>query len=210
MKSQKGRPPALTPPLAWAETSRHPWPLGSPSPLDHTSPVRAAQRLARVGICPLSIRLFSRPLSRAFIAGPSIGCIDGRDVPVSGSGPPPSLCHRTTSISCRLGGPTISGTCPLAHTRTSVGTIWLPVTSHYSLGWVSCSQLCLSACSHDVCCICRPPTQPSPPSLLLRLVWSYSQPSCICLLVLCLHCGLLAARVQVPGVPLARWQPASR
>jgi len=55
---------------------------------------------------------------------------------------------------------------PTGHVWTSVGKIWLLDDSLFSLGWVSCSQHCLSACSHDVCCICRPPTQPSPPSLL--------------------------------------------
>ena len=158
MKSQKGRPPALTPPPAWAGTSRHPWLPGSPSPLYRTSPERAAQILARVGICPLSIPLLSPPLSRAFSAGLSIGCSGGRGVPASGSGPPPCLRRHTTSICRRLGVRTVSSTCPLARAQTSVGRIWLPVTSHYSLGWVSCSQLCLSACSRDVCCICRPPT----------------------------------------------------
>jgi hypothetical protein len=98
---------------------------------------------------------------------------------------------RTTSICRRLGVRTVSGTCPLARVRTSVGRIWLPVASHYSLGWVSCSQLCLLACSRDVCCICRP-TEASPPSMLLRFVWSCSPPRCILVLVLCLPCGPLS------------------
>jgi len=156
MKFQKERPPALTPPLAWAGTSRHQWLPGSPSPLYRTSPWRAAQRLARVGIYLLSILLLSSPLSRAFSAGLSIGCNGGRGVPVSG---PPSYLHRrTTSICHRLGVRTVSSTCLLAHAQTSVGRTWLPVTSHYSLGWVSCSQLCPSVCSRNVCCTCRPST----------------------------------------------------
>jgi len=70
MKSQKEeRPPALTPPLAWEGTSRYQWLPGSPLPLYRTSPWRAAQRLARIGICPLSIQLLSPPLSRAFSVG---------------------------------------------------------------------------------------------------------------------------------------------
>jgi hypothetical protein len=108
------------------------------------------------------------------------------------SGPPSCFCRRTTIICCRLGVRTVLGTCPLARVRTSVGRIWLPEASHYSLGRVSCSQLCLSACSRDVCCICRRPTQPSPPSLLLRFVWSCSPPRCILVLSLCLPCGPLA------------------
>jgi hypothetical protein len=66
------------------------------------------------------------------------------------------------------------------------------VASYYSLGWVSCSQLCLSVCSRNVCCICRPPTWPSLPSSLLRFVWSCSPLRCIFVLALCLLCGLLA------------------
>jgi hypothetical protein len=130
--------------------------------------------------------LLSPPLSRAFSAGLSIGCSGGRDVPASG----PLRC--TTSICRRLGVRTGSGTCPLVRVQTSVGRIWLPVASHYSLEWVSCSQLCLSACSNDAYCICRPPTQPSPPSLLLRFVQSCSPPRCILALVLCLISGPLS------------------
>jgi hypothetical protein len=76
--------------------------------------------------------------------------------------------------------------------RTSVGRIWLPEASRCSFGWVSCFQLCLSACSRDVYCICRPPTKPSPPSLLLRFVWSCLPPRCIHTLVLCFICGPLS------------------
>ena len=76
--------------------------------------------------------------------------------------------------------------------RTSVGRIWLPEASRYSLGWVSCSQLCLSACSHDVYCICQPPTQRSLPSLLRRFIWSCSPQRCTVILSLCLSCGPLA------------------
>jgi hypothetical protein len=192
MKSQKERPPAHTPPLAWAGTSRHQWLTGSSSPLYRTSPWRAAQRLAHVGICLLSIPSLSPLLSRAFFAGLSIGCSGGRVVPASGSGPPPWLRGRTTSICRRLCVLTVSSTCPLPRARTAVGRIWLPVTSHYLSGWVSCSQLSLSACSRNVCCICQPPTEPSPPSSVLRFVRFYSPPRCIYVLVLCLRCGLLA------------------
>jgi len=182
--------PALTPPPVWAGTSRYQWPPGSPSPLCRTSPWIAAQRLAHVGICPLSIPWLFPPLSRASSAGHSIGCSGGRDVPASG--PSSCLLRRTTSICRRLGVRTVSGTCPLARVRISVGRIWLPVASHYSLGLVSCSPLSLSTCSRDACCTCRPPTWPSLPSSLLRFVWPYSPPRCICVLVLCLLCGLLA------------------
>jgi hypothetical protein len=200
-----GRPPALTPPLAWAGTSRHQWLPGSPSPLYPTSPWRAAQRLARVGICPLSIPSLFPPLSRAYSAGLSIGCSGGRDVPMSG---PPSYLHcRTTSTCRRLGVRTVLGTCPLARVRTSVGRTWLPEASHCSMGWVSCSQLCLVAGSRDVCCICRPPTQPSPPSLLLRFVWSCSPPRCTLVLSLCLSCGPLALDWLGSLLPHSRgWQ----
>jgi len=90
----KESPPALiSPPVArrlfllrpfWVGTSRHRWPPGNPSPIYRTSPRRAAQRLACVGICPLSIMLLSPPLARAFSAGLSIGCSGGRDAPASG------------------------------------------------------------------------------------------------------------------------------
>jgi len=192
------RPPALTPPPAWAGTSRHQWPPGSPLPLYPTFPWRAAQRLARVGICPLSTPLLSPPLSRAFFADLSTGCSGERGVPASG------LRRRTTSICRHLGVRTVSSTCPLARARTSVGRTWLPVTSHYSLGRVSCSQLCLSACSRDDCCICRPPTSPLPPSSLLIFVWSYSPPKCICVLVLCLPCGPLALDLLGDLLPHSR------
>jgi hypothetical protein len=157
MKSRRARRLLLLR-LFWAGTSRHQWLPGSPSPLYRISPWRAAQRLARVGICPISIPSLFPPLSRAFSAGLSIGCSGGRDVPASG--PPSCFRRRTTSICRRLGVRTVSGTCPLPRVRTSVGRIWLPEASHCSLGWVSGSQPCLSACSRDVCCICRPPPRP--------------------------------------------------
>jgi len=219
MKSQKEeRPPALTPPLAWAGTSRHQWLPGSPLPLYRTSPWRAAQRLARVGICPLSIQLLSPPLSRAFSAGLSFSCSGGRGVSASGSGPQPCLHCRTSSICRRLGVRTVSSPCPQAHARTSVGRIWPPATSHCSLGWVSYSQLCLAVCSRNVRCICQPPTWPSPPSSLLRSIWSCSSPRCILVLVLCLLSRLLAlgsmgylllhsrGRQCVPGPSGSRFQ----
>jgi hypothetical protein len=196
------KPPALTPPPVWAGTSRHQWPPGSPSPLYRTFPWRAAQRLARVGICPLSTLLLSPPPFRAFFADLSTSCIGERAVPASG--PPSCLRRRTTSICRHLGVRTVSSTCSLARARTSVGRTWLPVTSHYSFGRVSRSQLCLSACSRDVCCTCRPPTSPSPPSLLLRFVWSYSPPKCICVLVLCLPCGPLALDLLGDLLPHSR------
>jgi hypothetical protein len=99
--------------------------------------------------------------------------------------------RRTTSICRRLGVRIVSSTCLLARARTSVGRTWLPVTSHYSLGWVSCTQLCPSVCSRSVCCICRLPTEPSLPTALQRFVWSYSPPRCIFVLILCLLYGLL-------------------
>jgi len=86
------------------------------------------------------------PLSRAFSAGLSISCSGGRGTPVSG---PCCLHRRTTSICRRLGVRIDSSTFALARARTSVGRIWLPVTSLYPLGWVCCSQLCLSVCSVD-------------------------------------------------------------
>jgi len=73
--------------------------------------------------------------------------------------------------------------------RTSVGGIWLPEASRYSLRWVACSHLCFSACNHNVCCIDRPTTQRSPPSLLMRFVWSCSPPRCTLALCLCPCCG---------------------
>ena len=69
--------------------------------------------------------------------------------------------------------------CPLVRVRTSVGWTWLTEALHCSQGWVSCFQLCLSACSRDVYSICRPPNQPSPPSLLLRFIWCCTLPRCI-------------------------------
>jgi hypothetical protein len=147
-----------------------------------TSQTETAQRSARVGICPLSSPLFSPPLFRAFFAGLSIGCSAGRGIPVSG---PFSLHPRTTSTCGRLGVRIVSSTFPLARAQTSVGRIWLPVTVRYSLGWVCCSQLCLSVCSRNVYCICQPPTEPSPSSSFLRFVWSCSPPRCTCVLELC-------------------------
>jgi len=195
----KESPPALTPPPVarrllllrpfWAGISQHQWPPGSPSPLGRISLWRAAQRVSRIGICPLSILSLFPPLSRASPVGLSIGCSGGRDVPASRVS---CSCRLTSSICHRLDVQTVLGTCPLARVRTSVGRIRQPEASRYSLGWVSCSQLCLSACSHDVCCICRPPTQPSPPSLLLRFVWSCSAPRCTLVLSLCLSGGPLA------------------
>jgi len=119
MKSRRARWFLLLRPL-WGGTSRRQWPPGSPSPLYRTCPWRAAQRLARVGICPLSILWPSAPLSRASSVGLSISCSGGRDVPASG---PSSCLRRTTSICRRLGVRTVLGTCPLARDRTSVGRI---------------------------------------------------------------------------------------
>jgi hypothetical protein len=81
---------------------------------------------------------------------------------------------------------------PPQRVRTSVGRTWLPEASHCSLGWVSCFQLCLSVYSRGAYCICRPPTEPSLQSLLLRFVWSCSPPRCIFVIVLCLLCGPLS------------------
>jgi len=122
-------------------------------------------------------------------AGLSFGCSGGRDVPKSG--PLSGLRRRTTRICRHLGVRMISGMCPLARVQTSVGRIWQPVISHYSLGWVSCSPLCHSACSRDTCCTCQPPTWSLLLSSLLTFVWLYSPPRCICVLVLCLLCNLL-------------------
>jgi hypothetical protein len=141
-----------------------------PRPRSGRTVENTAQRLARVGIGLLSTQSLFPPLSRECFAGLSIGCSAGIDVPASG--PPSCLRRRTTSVYRRLGVRSVLGTCPLAHVRTSVGKSWLPEASRCSWGWVSCFQLCLSACSHDVYCTCRPRTQPSPPSLLLRFVWS--------------------------------------
>jgi hypothetical protein len=74
---------------------------------------------------------------------------------------------------------------------TSVRRIWLPEASRCVVGWVSCTQLCLSAYRPDGCCICRSPTQLSPGSVYLRLVWSYSPPRFTLVLSLCLSCGPL-------------------
>jgi hypothetical protein len=116
----------------------------------------------------------STPSSRAFSAGLSIGCSGGRNAPASGL--PSSLPRRTTSTSCCLGVRTVLATSPLVRVRTSIGRTWQPEASHCSLGWVSCFQLCLSVYSHGAYCICQPPTQPSPPSLLQRFVWYCSPP----------------------------------
>jgi hypothetical protein len=110
-------PPALTPPpLArrllllpsfWAGTSRHQWPPGSPSLLGRISLWRAAQRLSRVGICPLSIPSLFSLLSKSAFVGLSIGCSGGRDVPASA---PSCFRRRATSICHRLGVRTVLGT----------------------------------------------------------------------------------------------------
>jgi hypothetical protein len=194
---RKERPPAIAPPPVavrllllhsfWVGTSRHQWPPGSSSLLGRISLWSADQRLSRVGNCPLSIPLPSRPSCRAFSAGVSIGCSGGRDAPVAGL--PSCLRLRTTSSCRRLGVRTLLGTSPLAHVRTLVGRTWLPEASHCSLGWVSCFQLCLSVDSRGAYCICQPPSRPPPPSWLLRLIWSCSPPRCIFVLVLCLLCG---------------------
>ena len=60
---------------------------------------------------------------------------------------------------------------------------------HYSLGWLYCSQPCLLVCSHNVCCMCQPPIEPEPPSLLLRISLSCALLRCILSLALCLICG---------------------
>jgi len=78
--------------------------------------------------------------------------------------------------------------CPLARDRTVVRRIRRPVASRYSLGCVSSSLLCLSACRPGVCCIGRPPTQPSPPSLLLTFLWSCSPARCTLVPSFCLSC----------------------
>jgi len=189
MKSWRSRPLLLLCPF-WAGTSRHQQPPGSPSPLYRTSPWTAAQKLACVGIGLLSIQSLFPPLSRGFSGGLSIGYSGRRDVPVSR---PPSYLHRRTTSTCRrLGVRTILGTCPLARVQTSVSRTWLPEASHCSLGRASCFQRCLSACSRDAYCICQPPTQPSPPSLLLRFIWSCSPPRWMLALVLRLLCGPLS------------------
>ena len=182
----------------WAATSRHQWLPGSPSLLGRISLWRAAQRLSSVGICPLSISSLFPLLFRASSAGLSIGCSGGRDVRASGQ----SYIRRcTTSISHRLGVRTVLGTSPLAHVRTSVGTTWLPEASHCSLGWVSCFQLCLSVYSRGAYSVCRPPTQPSPPSLLRRFVWSCSPSRCTLILSLCLSCGPLVRELFCGVLP---------
>jgi len=175
--------------LFWAGIPRHQWPPGSPSLLVHISLWRAAERLSPVGICPLSIPSLLPPLSRASCAGLSFGCSGRRDVPASG---PSCFCRHTTSICHRLSVRTVLGMRPMAQVWTPAGRIWLPEASCYSFGWVSCFQLCLSACNPDGSCSCRPPTQPqSPPSLLLRFVYACSPPRCTLVLSLCLSCDPL-------------------
>jgi len=196
---RESSPAHIPPPVArrllhlrplWAETSRHQSPPGSPSPCYPTSPWRAAQKLACVSIGLLSTQSLFLHLSRGFSAGLSIGCSGGRDVPASG---PLSCLRRHTTNTCRcLGVRTVLGTCPPVRVQTSVGRTWLPGASHCSLGRVSCCQHCLSDCSCDAYCICRPPTPPSPPSWLLRFVRSCSPPMCILALVLCLLCDPLS------------------
>jgi len=189
-------PPVYTPPPVarrhvllrsfWAGTSRHQWPPGSPSPLGRISLWRAGQRPSGVGTGHLSILSLFPLLSRASSACLAIGCSGGGDVPASG----PSCFHRRiTSICHHLGVRTVFGTSRLARVRTSVGRTWLPESSHCSLGWVSCFQHCLSVYSSGAYCICRPPIQPSPRSLLLGLVWSCSPPRCTLVLSLCLSYG---------------------
>ena len=169
-----------------AGTSRHQWPPGSSSPLYRTSPCRAAQKLACVGIGLLSIPSVSPPLCRGSFARLCISCIAGRDVP--SSVPLPCLRRHTTSTCRRLGVRTMSGPCLPVCFQTSVRRPLLPGASHCALGRVSCCQLCLSACGHDAYCICRPATPPLPLSLLLGFVWSCSPPMCILALILCLPC----------------------
>jgi len=177
----KEDPPALTPPPVaggfllpcsfWTGISQPQWPPANPAPLGLISLWRAARRLVNDSICPLSIPSRFPPLSRASSAGLFITCSGERDVPESG------LCcfrSRTTRICHSASFRNVSGTCPLWRVRTSVSTIWLPEAPRYSLGWVSCSQLRVSASFHDVCGICTPPSQHSPPSLLLRFNWSCS------------------------------------
>jgi hypothetical protein len=102
----------------WAETSRLPWPPGSPSPLGRTLLWKTAQRPARVGICPLSSPSPFPPPSIVLSAGLSTGCSGGRGAPASGSG---SLSLHTTSICRHLGGRTVLGRLRWVHARTLVG-----------------------------------------------------------------------------------------
>jgi hypothetical protein len=97
----------------------------------------------------------------------------------------------TISIMHRVGVPTVLGTSPLAHVRTSVSRTWLSEAPHCLLGLVSCFHLCLSVYSHGASCICWPPIQESPLPLLLRFVLPCSPQSCIFLPVQCLPCGPL-------------------
>jgi hypothetical protein len=120
----------------------------------------------------------------------SVGCSSGRDPPMSGL--LTGLRHHTTNTCHCIGVRTILGTSPLARVQTSVVRTWLREAPHCSLGWVCCFQLCLSVYSRGAYCICWPPNQRSPPSLLLIFVWSCSQPRCIFLRVLFLVYGPLS------------------
>jgi len=150
--TKAGRPGFVESPVAGPQTIK----AGPARPVSNTaSPWKTAQQPAHVGICPLSSLWPSPLLSRAFSAGHSIGCSGGRDALASAL---LRLRLRTTSTCYPLSVRTAFGMLQSVHARTSVSRTWLPVTSRYSLGWVFCSQLCLSACSHSVCCICWPPT----------------------------------------------------
>jgi len=140
------------------------WSPGSPSPPYRTFLWRTAQRSARVGICLLSTPLPSIPLpERSLLVFPSAAVAEevfpylGRSASAVA---PPALVVASVSKSYQV------------RARTSVSRIWLPVTSPYISGWVSCSQLCLSVCSHNVCCIRQPPSERWPTPLFLRFILS--------------------------------------
>jgi hypothetical protein len=135
----------------------------------------------------LSNQLPSTPPSWVWVADLSIRCSPGRNVEVLRLliCPCPHIC----STNCCLSVQITPGVCPLVCVQTSVGSIYQSVAWHYSLGWVSSSQLCVSTSSHEVYCICWPPFQPLLPTLHLSIARCYSPMWCILGHVLCISYG---------------------
>ena len=123
----------------------------------------------------------SQPVSIAPAVLLSIGWSGKRGATVSGLS-----FHHTTSTGHLLGVWSIPGILLSVHTWALVFRTWLPMTSHLSLGWVSCVRPCLSVSHCRACCTWRPPTVPSPFIVTQISVWLCTRPRCIVACVLCI------------------------
>jgi len=184
------------------EVCRHQWLRWNPSPLYCISLSKAAQWHMHFRDNLLSIPLPSTSPSWVCVEDFPIRCSPRWNVDVSRL--LFCLCPHTCSTNCCFSVQITPGVCPRVCVQTSVGRIYQSVASHYSLGWVSSSQLCLSTSSHEVDCICWPPSQPLPPTLQLSIAWCCLPMWCILDHVLCMICWPLMHDVVGDLLPHSR------